>query len=537
MPDFNLFEPTTEIYLSSTGIDDYNKVYFYNNVIAGSWVIARAVGTFTEYSYQRADERQYCAVYGNYYDYIDCDMICWANINMNAYSESGQFFYIFGNITQLEWKNPNCFWVWFKVDPYMTYCGNINWESSYCYVEREHVTNDWRESGLPYWSNMGVAEDIPVEPEITLNQTQFFYEPDTILIISPYDSSGNERALGAWSQHVFTGLNFYEFSDADSANAYIQTIMDSSTASIENIVSIKSVPSEFLRSEYAYVESPEAPWTRYTDICNAKCFSSQFCVLQISSMLSETKRYAPEYFVGSSGTTYMFSEHRVVGPAVCGLVLEPVGYGYIFSEITALNNYVTITDLPEGVCTSNTYAQWRATQGNYLLANTLLSSASSIVGGATRAVSSDSISTAGAVSSVASGALNAVSNAVSAAQQFAQAKKYGTMLIGSSNTSANLAAADNGYGYVISWVVPFSATLYALDDYFSRFGYQVNRLKAPNVNTRPHWNYVKTGEAHIAGDVPYLYRVQIENMLNHGVTFWNEDWTIGDYSDKAGNMG
>ena len=530
-----LFEPSSLIYLCATGIDDNNKVYFNYNATAWSWAVARAVGTFTEYSYQRADERQYCAVYGNYYDYIGCDMICWANINMNAYSESGEFFYIFGNITQLEWKNPNCFWVWFKVDPYMTYCGNINWDSSYCYVEREHIEEDWNGS-RPNWRNLGVTENIAVEPEITSTVVNETLVPDTIVISSPYDQNGQLNALGAFENNVFTGLNTYVFDSAREANAYLQAIEDSSEATIENVVSIKTVPSEFSDTPSSVIDGPTPPWITYAgQIYNAKCFVSQFCVLQVDSAMTGPKEYAPEYFLWSEVPGFM--QYLILGGACCGIILKPIAYGTIDSEINSMtNNGYIIGDVPEGVCVGNTFAEWKATQGNFIIANALVTGLKGVVGGVS-GMNSNSNALSQPTGVLASAAGTAASSLISTGQQFATAKKYGSCLIGSTNASANIVAGINNYGYTISWIIPTRPNLYALDDYFSRFGYQVNRLKVPNVNTRPHWNYVKTGEAHIAGDIPYLYRVQIENMLNHGVTFWNEDWTIGDYSDKAGNMG
>ena len=62
------FEPQTTIYLCSTGIDAYNKPYFESNDAMAAWCIGKAKPTFNDYSYQRADERQYCAVKADYYD-------------------------------------------------------------------------------------------------------------------------------------------------------------------------------------------------------------------------------------------------------------------------------------------------------------------------------------------------------------------------------------------------------------------------------------------------------------------------------------
>ena len=41
-----------------------------------------------------------------------------------------------------------------------------------------------------------------------------------------------------------------------------------------------------------------------------------------------------------------------------------------------------------------------------------------------------------------------------------------------------------------------------IDDFFSMYGYKVNEVKIPNVTGRTNWNYVKTIDANILGDIP-----------------------------------
>ena len=60
------------------------------------------------------------------------------------------------------------------------------------------------------------------------------------------------------------------------------------------------------------------------------------------------------------------------------------------------------------------------------------------------------------------------------------------------------------------------------------FGYKVNTLKVPETNSRESWNYVKTINISIAGNVPSNYMEQIKSMFNSGVTLWHGDY-IGDY--------
>lgn len=41
-----------------------------------------------------------------------------------------------------------------------------------------------------------------------------------------------------------------------------------------------------------------------------------------------------------------------------------------------------------------------------------------------------------------------------------------------------------------------------IDDYFSMFGYETNEVKIPNLNNRPHWNFIKTTDVNIVANIP-----------------------------------
>lgn len=69
-----------------------------------------------------------------------------------------------------------------------------------------------------------------------------------------------------------------------------------------------------------------------------------------------------------------------------------------------------------------------------------------------------------------------------------------------------------------------------IDEFFSKYGYQTNRLKVPNISGRPQWNYVKTKDCEIVGNIPASIKASIIDIFNSGVTFWKNGDNIGDYS-------
>ena len=60
-----------------------------------------------------------------------------------------------------------------------------------------------------------------------------------------------------------------------------------------------------------------------------------------------------------------------------------------------------------------------------------------------------------------------------------------------------------------------------IDDYFSMFGYKVNRLGKPHLHVRQYYDYIKTIDVNIEGNIPELDLNEIRKMFNNGIRFWH----------------
>lgn len=516
------WQPLTTIYLCrDTGVDERNKPYFESNEAMANFFQTKIAKTCLNCSYQRADERQYTTVECEYSIAISCDYIIFQNAG-----ESNKW-YICG-ITGVEWVNPNTCRIFFEVDAYCTFCGDIEWQP--CFVEREHVEDDWNGSN-PNFSSMGVSEDISCSPDTVVNDMEKHYVPDRYVVLSPYALlvGTDEIQLGGTVQYnVFQGLNSAVFSDASALNSAINALAQSDSATINNIVGIYSVPHQFIDGLDETIDF-QAPWavlgTKYN---NAKCYSSQFCVIEISSLLTNSVTYKPELFTSSNEFHFKELGYYVAGNS--GLLINPVNY--------ANSDYVKefgicINDTPQGSWVGNAFAEWNATKGLSTFIGGLTNTLGGAIGGMTMGAAMATPGF-GAVMGILGG-LSAFANYDS---KLKEASKSGAVVGGKTNTTANGAVAFDAYGYTIRNMICNEPFMKSVDAYFDRFGYKVNLLKIPNVNVRPHWNYVKTLEAHVGGTIPKMYREQIEGLLNNGVTFWNTGLgDIGDYSNPAGNKG
>ncbi len=76
-----------------------------------------------------------------------------------------------------------------------------------------------------------------------------------------------------------------------------------------------------------------------------------------------------------------------------------------------------------------------------------------------------------------------------------------------------------------------------LDEYFNKFGYQVNEIKSPNVTGRPYWNFVQIGSYENIGyptntimSVPAGSMEKINSIYRSGVTIWHDHTNLGNYN-------
>ena len=60
-----------------------------------------------------------------------------------------------------------------------------------------------------------------------------------------------------------------------------------------------------------------------------------------------------------------------------------------------------------------------------------------------------------------------------------------------------------------------------IDMYFQMYGYQVNIVDYPRIDTRERWNYIKTVGAVATGNVPLEDRQAICDLYDNGFTVWH----------------
>lgn len=71
-----------------------------------------------------------------------------------------------------------------------------------------------------------------------------------------------------------------------------------------------------------------------------------------------------------------------------------------------------------------------------------------------------------------------------------------------------------------------------IDNFFTMYGYKINLVKVPNLTGRSNWNYIKTIDCNILGNIPQMDLAEIKEMFDNGITLWHTTTNFLDYSQS-----
>ena len=117
--------------------------------------------------------------------------------------------------------------------------------------------------------------------------------------------------------------------------------------------------------------------------------------------------------------------------------------------------------------------------------------------------------------------------------KFKDAAYQPNIVVGAASPAINVSQALLNFYFISVHVRKDELT--RLDDFFSCYGYAVNKVKAPNITGRQYWNFVQTQNAVIVGDMPSSSREAIGRIFDGGITFWHNGDQVGNYRQSVSN--
>lgn len=426
----------------------------------------------------------------------DCNYLMFQNANFNT-----KWFYAF--ITKISFINVNMCEVSFEMDVFQTWQFDITLKPSY--VIREHSTSDNVGDNLVSESlDIGYYREEPAE------KTGYF-DSYTAVIGSSFTTEGK---TGGYRGGLFTGLNYVPalVDNPDQVQSLVDLLDTIAKANqMDAITSIFMMPTDF----YTNGDTPvmkRFDATKQTSRIgsytprNKKLLTYPYNFLYAFTSDGANAIYRYEYFLNSSSCGFALQCAMSCNPEI---VLEPIGYQ---NQQFNIDESLTLSGFPQCAYSIDSFKAWLAQNSGTTLLS-LISSGVSIAGGMATGNASAEI---GGMMGVA-GTINNV----------VQASMKPPHVRGGQGNSTFTGTREKNFYFINKHISEEYAKI--IDDYFTVYGYATNRVKVPNINGRPSWNYVKTADCKITGSVPFNDITKIKNMFNTGVTFWHGDY-VGDYT-------
>lgn len=156
-------------------------------------------------------------------------------------------------------------------------------------------------------------------------------------------------------------------------------------------------------------------------------------------------------------------------------------------------------------------------------------------------MASGSLST-GDVISGATGVLGSIQGIASQIAQIEDMKNQPNKTVGL--PQGNEMLFSGSVGIYVSQETCKLEYIHMIDDYFTRFGYQINETFEPRFDNRVNFDYIQTTGINITGkrrnptsqsdysryNIPNEDILELNSMFDNGLTIWHNETTYGDYN-------
>ena len=434
------------------------------------------------------------------------------------------------------------------------------WTPKSCYVVREHVNDDTigantidesintgemiseDETKDSSFNDFALIIESDYNPETQKEFNQFHMQNGNFfgsgLYIFRFTLDGLDTSGSASRTSIANAMLFMSDVITSKTSDFIKGMFVVPTALLDlgNIAS-HTVPAHSGLGEYSFetfVSPTGAPsyfnvnvakktsFSGY-NVKNNKCLVFPYNYLLATNNAGNQAIYKYEDFLDSNNATFQFVGALQIGGS--GRLI-PRNYRTLdANQGDNVDESLPLGKYPTFEWSSDAFTNWLTENAVNIASSVALGvagvGASAITGGLSAPVSG----------AVATGAgMSASQNILSLVGGFVQANLLPNITGGQNTGDVNYSAQLNGF--TMKRMRPKLEFLRIIDDYFSRFGYKINRVKTPNLTGRAYWNYIEIGPSEEIGygDVPSKYMEEINQACKNGVTIWHNHANIGNYS-------
>lgn len=530
--------PDSDIILikSPLKLDNYNQITFANVTAQYNYFNSLPKLEYDDCTYQRKDGviRYNTNKESNPYAPRFEDLLQYNYCMYKNDSYKDKWFYAF--ITDIKYINDGMSEVTIDTDAFQTWQFDINYMNSF--IEREHVSDDTVGlHTLP--ENVETGEYIV--NNLNKNNT---LTSNSILVASTVDLTTYTSDGGGTYGGVYQGYNLYSFSNTSSGRLALQNTI----ARMNTDQKLDSIVGIFLCNPMFYVPESVSDGAKVTPETGPRGFTwgRNGSVLDTPiEKLNTLNGYTPKnnklktypymYLLMDNGNgsqaIYRYEDFKdPIHTTTCefDIIGTPSFGGSYFA--TPLNYGGTPTDnfknrlhggkIPTCGFQNDTFINW------------LTANAVPIVTGYV----DETISTALGVASLAGGHAGGAIQTTTGLGGIANT--INTLEVHSKMPPQHVGNADTGDVNYTSGITTFIAYAMSIkyeyakiiDDFFTIYGYKVNRLATPNIHKRSNWDFIKCIDVNLEGNIPENDLAKIRKLFNNGCTFWHTTSNYLDYS-------
>lgn len=543
--------PESDIYLIKCPLemDSLNQLDFASVTAQTNYFMSLPKVYMDDATYVRKDGRIYFE--GSY------DTLCTYNYCMYRNTNySTKWFYAF--VSDMRYESNNSISADLTTDVYQTWIFDVTIKRSF--IERTHVSVSSDTAGAYIYPEGLETGDYICNDISSIDLGGKYY---VVGVTKRFDTSPQWASSGGIYSGIYSGVTYYATNDSAGVDGIISMY---STGHADDINEIFIAPEKLI---HYGLENGSA-----TSITNVKRLAQSGITEQVANTTiarpSSIDGYTPrnkkllihpfQYLLvdNNAGNSVVYQYELFSTPSACvfkvlgsltpgtSMSLLPVGYtnssanaddsGGVLSAPNMYSNALTLGKFPICNWSTDTYTNWLTQNSVNMQYNVLQST----VGGLTSGASSGAqIGFMGGgflgagIGGALGGALGGMTSSYGAIWENDRAKYEHQFAPNQSKGNANA-------GDVITSSYANKPSFYkmsirydmarVIDDFFDLYGYKINRILNVNTTSRSNWNYIKTIDVNIIGDIPQADMQKLKSLYNNGFTIWHKPAYFMDYS-------
>ncbi len=441
-----------------------------------------------------------------------------------------------------EYVSPSVTRLDLELDVIQTY--QFMWDIPACFVEREHVSDDAPGAHL-------IDEGLELGEYVASGGTLVQELKDLAIVVQSSVTLQNpmgEPVTGKVISGVYSGLAMY----CRTCNALGATVLNAAISALstqgkaDGISSIFVYPKILIDADWdnennevmlevrgikpgGYTFSKQTTLDGYSPR-NKKLLTYPYNFLYCHNNCGEGATLKYEYF---EGDTCEVAFGGSVGQD--GIVrMVPKQYrGYEYDNESGLS----LTGFPACAWTQDAYKIWLAQNSNSQALAIQAGEWTKIMGAAQTGAGIIDALTLQGTGGLMSG-LNTVHSGYQQIQSVMAARADHAVqppqAKGTHSPSCNIALGLQSFTFTKMTISAYYAEI--LDQFFDMYGYRVNAVKKPDIDSRAMWNYIKTVSCNVLGPIDAQDRRKIADIFDKGITFWHNAEFMYRYDMAIGNV-